>query len=179
MSRKGLIVVVSLVLFFGFGVGRLTAQKKPSLTPSLWSDKAPEDAATAVLDVSGTLASDGSWENIHVGRVYYLSGVKDKGEAIFNRYTGAKAVASDLVRIARVYAQAGDWEKASELYDRLLQLKPTDSDWLAEAGAWNNLNGNRDRAEELFARSVAKGSRSLKNSLTIAGSYIGVEPRVR
>ena len=179
MSRKAWVVVIGLVLLCGFGVGRLTAATKPSVTPSLWTGQSPEDAAKDLLDVSAMLAGDGSWESIQVGRVYYLSGNKGKGEAIFNRYTGAKAEAGDLVRIARAYAQAGEWQKAAEVYDRVIQLKPSDEDWLAEAGAWYNLNGNRDRAEELFARSVAKGSRSLKNALTIAGSYVGVEPRVR
>ena len=179
MSRKTLAVVIGLVLLFGFGVGRLTAAKKPQITPAVWTEQSPEEAAEALLDISVVLAGAGSWENIHVGRVYYLSGKKDEAEAIFARYTGDKALASDLVRIARVYAQAGEWEKGSELYDRVLQLKPTDGDWLAEAGAWHNLNGNRERAEELFARSFAKDSSSLRNSLTAAGSYGGVEPRQR
>jgi tetratricopeptide (TPR) repeat protein len=179
MSRKALAVVIGVVLLCGFGVGRLTAAKKPSITPALWTGQSPEDAVKALLDVSRTLAGTGSWESINVGRVYYLSGMKEEGEAIFKVYTGDKALASDMVRIARVYAQAGEWEKGSGLYDRVILLKPTDSDWLAEAGAWYNLNGNRQRAEELFARSFAKGSSSLKNALSAAGSYDGVEPRVR
>ena len=179
MSRRVSILVVALALSLGFGVGTLTAQKKTPVTPSAWEDKSPEEAAAAILEVSATLAGTGSWENIHMGRVFYLSGDTSRGEEVFNRYNGSGAKAGDLIRIARVYAQAGEWDKAAPLYDRVAELKPDDSDWMAEAGAWFNLNGDRRRAEELFTLSFAKSSKSLKNSLAAAGSYVGVEPRTR
>jgi tetratricopeptide (TPR) repeat protein len=179
MPRRTLVVVMGLVLLLGIGVGRLTAAKKPSVTPALWVDNSPEETAAALMAVASPLAGTGSWENINVGRVHYLSGNKTEGEAIFSRYTGDQAIASDMVRIARVYAQAKEWETAAKLYDRILQLKPTDADWLAEAGAWHNLNGDRDKAEELFARSFSRSSSSLRNTLAAAGSYAGVEPRQR
>jgi tetratricopeptide (TPR) repeat protein len=179
MSRRTSIVVVVATLLLGFGAGTLTAQKKMPITPSAWEGKSPEEAAAAILEVSATLVGTGSWENIHMGRVYYLSGEKAKAEEIFNRYSGAGAKAGDLIRIARVYAQAGEWDKAAPLYDRVVELKPTDSDWTAEAGAWFNLNGDRERAEELFTLSFAKSDKGFKNSLAAAGSYIGVEPRKR
>lgn len=179
MSRTLSIPLVTVTLLIGFGLGTLTAQKKMPVTPSVWEGKTPEEAAAAILEISATLAGTGSWENIHFGRVYYLSGDQTKGEEIFNRYNGPGAKASDLIRIARVYAQAGDWDKAAPLYDRVVELKPSDSDWLAEAGAWFNLNGDRERAEELFTLSFAKSDKGFKNSLTAAGSYIGVEPRQR
>ena len=70
MSRKAWVVVIGLVLLCGFGVGRLTAAKKSSVTPSLWTGQSPADAATVLLDVSAMLAGDGSWESIQGGRVY-------------------------------------------------------------------------------------------------------------
>ncbi len=57
-------------------------------------------------------------------------------------------------------------------------MAPKDEDWLAEIGAYYNLQGDREKAEELFGRSFERGS-SLKNTLAIAGSYIDVEPRRR
>jgi tetratricopeptide (TPR) repeat protein len=179
MSRRVTIVAVALALLLGFGVGTLTAQKKMPITPSTWQGKTPEEAAAAILEVSATLAGSGSWENIQMGRVYYLSGDKAKGEEIFNRYNGSGAKPSDLIRIARVYVQAGEWSKAAPLYDRVVELKPTDSNNTAEAGAWYNLNGDRERAEELFTLSFAKSDKGYKNSLSAAGSYLGVEPRRR
>ncbi len=57
-------------------------------------------------------------------------------------------------------------------------MAPKDEDWLAEIGAYYDLQGDREKAEELFGRSFERGS-SLKNTLAIAGSYIDVEPRRR
>jgi hypothetical protein len=55
----------------------------------------------------GDRSEAGSRQPAGGGRVYYLSGDTERAEAIFSRYTGAsKPAAGDLVRIARVYAQA-------------------------------------------------------------------------
>ena len=179
MQRKTTVALIVLALFLGFGIGNLAAPKKIPITPDLWEGKTPEEATGSILEVAVTLAGTGTWENINVGRIHYLSGEKEEGKAIFDRYTGASAKPGDLVRVARVYAQAGEWDKASPLYDRVLALKPTDEDWLTEAGAWYNLNGDREQAEKLFARSFAASPRTLRNALAAAGSYVGVEPRRR
>lgn len=182
MQGRITVVVVAFALLVGFGLGNLAAQKKakPSIMPSVWQGKSAAEAAAAMLETATVFAAEGSWENIHVGRVYYLSGDKDTAEAIFQRYQGgSKPNPGDLARIARVYAQAGDWDKAAPLYDKVLGLKANDADWMAEAGAWYNLNGDRERAETLFEQSFALESRSLNNTLNAAGSYVGVEPRKR
>ena len=38
----------------------------------------------------------------------------------------------DVIRIARVYAHAGDWAKAKPLFDLVIEMEPKDSDWLVE-----------------------------------------------
>jgi tetratricopeptide (TPR) repeat protein len=174
-----IVVCVVAVFVIGIGVGTL-AEKKPGVTSSAWSDKTPAEAADALLDLAVVFAEAGSWENIHVGRVYYLGGQKEKAEAIFARYTsGTKVAPGDLIRIARVYAQAGEWDKAGPLFERVIEASPKDEDWLIEAGAYYNLNGDRERAEELFDLGFALSSKSLKNTLSAAGSYVGVTPRRR
>jgi tetratricopeptide (TPR) repeat protein len=176
MTGRKLTAVAAVALLLGFVLGTLSAADL-TIVPDLWEGRTPEEASKALLEASAVLAGDGSWENIHLARVYYLSGDKDKGEAILQRYQGGEP--SDLVRIARVYAEAGDWDKAEALYDRVVALKPKDEDWLAEAGAWYNLNGSRERAEDLFRRSFDEAPKNLKNALAAAGSYVGVEPRDR
>lgn len=45
---------------------------------------------------------------------------------------------------------------------------------LAELGAMLNLNGMRPLAEETFKKSLAKDPGDVWNSITMAGSYVGV-----
>ena len=72
----------------------------------------------------------------------------------------------------------GEWDKARSAFDTVIAMKPKDADWLAEIGAYHNLQGDREKAEELFQRSFAAGN-SLNNVLNVAGSYVGVTPRKR
>ena len=65
------------------------------------------------------------------------------------------------------------------MFDQLTQLEPKDADWLVEAGAFYNLNGDREQAEELFERGFEQGPRSVKNALVAAGSFLGIAPRKR
>lgn len=43
-------------------------------------------------------------------------------------------------------------------------------------GAMLNLNGKRSLAEETFKQSIAKDPTDVWNSITMAGSYLGVRP---
>ena len=178
--KRGTIVVSLLAVFVvGIGVGTF-AQKKPSVTPAAWSGKSPAEATTALLELAEVFAGSGSWENIHVGRVYYLTGDTEKAEAIFSRYTGgAKVNNGDLIRIGRVYARAGDWDKAKPIFDKVLAMSSKDADWMVKIGAFYNIHGDREKAEELFAKSFALSGKSLKNTLAAASSYAGIEPRKR
>jgi tetratricopeptide (TPR) repeat protein len=91
----------------------------------------------------------------------------------------AKAEAGDWIRAGRLYYQAGEWDKAKSAFDKVVAMKPKDEDWLAEIGAYYNLQGDREKAEELFQRSFSLDPQSLNNLLTAAGSYVGVTPRKR
>ena len=162
-----------VVTVFVTGLSLGLFAKGKGLDPSTWSGREPGEAASVLLDLAIAEAGGGSWERIAVGRIHYLSGNTAEAEAIFSGYTGPKAEASDLIRIARVYVKAGDWEKARPLADRVVELAPDDRDWLVEVGAYYNLNGDRARAEELFARGFAKKA-DMWALLDAAGSYLEV-----
>jgi tetratricopeptide (TPR) repeat protein len=175
MRRSSLMIVIVLVFLVGTAVGVVVA-KKVTITPSMYMDKSPEEASTALLSVARGMAGSGSWENIHLARVYYLSDRKEEGQAILDRVLDGAA--SNSIRAGRLYYQAGEWDKARSVFDTVIAMKPKDADWLAEIGAYHNLQGDREKAEELFQRSFAAGN-SLNNVLNVAGSYVGVTPRKR
>ena len=178
MNRKAYFAV-TIAFLLGLAVATYAA-KKPGVTPSMWQGASPEDAAAALLERGKDFAGNGSWENIQVGRVLYMSGKKDEAEAIWDEYRSRpKLKADELVRIARAYAHADEWEKAKPLFDQVAQLEPKDTDWLVEIGAFYNLNGDRETAEMYFARGFEQEPRNLRNTLTAAGSYVGVPPRQR
>jgi tetratricopeptide (TPR) repeat protein len=161
-----------------FVVGAATgayAAKKVTVSQGLYVGKPPQEASANLLTAAKTLAEKGSWENIAVGRVYYLSGHKDQGQAIFDAAAGAKEP-GDWIRVGRVYYEAGEWDKARATFDKVLQLKPDDEDWLAEIGAYYVLKGDRAHGEELFNRSFAREPNSLWNALRAAAAYAKVAP---
>jgi tetratricopeptide (TPR) repeat protein len=165
------------VLLVGVAAGAFAA-KKITVGPESFRGKAPEAAAADLLAAARSLAEAGSYENIAVGRVLYLTGSRDEGQAIFDRYlSSAKVEAGDLIRVARVYREADDWERARPLFDRVLAMAPKDEDWAAEIGAYHLLAGDRARAEELFARSFAEDPSNLYNTLLVAGAFRGLDPR--
>ncbi|HEY0781400.1 MAG TPA: tetratricopeptide repeat protein [Thermoanaerobaculia bacterium] len=171
--RTVLIAAVAFVLGTAFGVA---AAKKGAVDPNVYTGKKPKEAAAALLDLARIQAEKGSWENIGVGRVYYLSGQKAEGQAIFDSVTAKKAEGGDWIRIGRVYWEAGEWDKAKVAFDKVLQDNPKDEDWLAEIGAYYQLKGDRAKAEELFTRSFKGEPTKLWNTLRAAGSYLGLKP---
>ena len=180
MRRHTTVFLLLGAFVVGAGVGLTVGKDKAEVSPAAWEGVSPQEAAANLLELSTALAGDGSWENINVARVYYLSGQQDKAKAVFDRYTtAAKPDPSDLIRIGRVYTQANEWDRAKPLFDQVVELAPKDEDWLIEIGSYYNLNGDRDRAEELFERGFSTAPRNLKNALNAAGSYIGVTPRLR
>lgn len=165
------------VLLVGVAVGAFAAGRV-RVGPDDFRGKEPDAVATDLLGAARILAEEGSYENIAVGRVLYLTGSRDEGQAIFDRcLSSAKVEAGDLIRVARVYREAGDWERARPLFDRVLAMAPEDEDWTAEIGAYHLLAGDRARAEELFARSFAEDPSNLYNTLLVAGAYRGLDPR--
>jgi len=176
MRSKRTVVAVALFTA-GVAVGAFAA-KKVTVSPSVWLGK---DSAAAAEDLLGTareLAEQGSYENIAVARVYYLSGRKAQGQEILDRVMAGKTKAGDVIRIARVYREAGEWEKARPLFDSVVVMEPKDEDWLAEIGGYYLLAGDRVHAEELFARSLAEDPSNLRNTLRMALAYLGLAPEV-
>ena len=88
--------------------------------------KPAKEAGLAALTAAEQLAGDGSWERIAVGRVYYLSGDKTRGQAIFDAVTSGKQNGGDWQRIGEVYAAAGDTKQANESFGKcLLSIQKT------------------------------------------------------
>jgi len=165
------------IALFVLGAAAGLAAAKVKVTPSAYSGKSKEDAAAALLQAGEQIAENGSWERIFVGRARYLGGDKAAGQAIFDSVLNSrKAEAGDYVRVARVYWEAGEWDKAKPMFDKVLAMEAKDVDWLAEIGAYYNLKGDRAHAEELFARSLAGDAANVYNVTKMAGSYLGVAP---
>jgi tetratricopeptide (TPR) repeat protein len=174
------------LLLFGlacFVVGALTpaglAQaKRPTYSPDLFKGKAAKEAAAALLDGALVLAENGSWERIAVGRAWYLSGNKAKGQEIFDAVTGSKKVEdSDWFRVGRIYAEAGEWDKAQAAFERVFTPRSEDDSGMIEYGAWANLNKDRAKAEALFERAMKRNPREFWHWVGAGGSYLGVRPQ--
>ena len=158
------------------GAGIATAKEKPRAEASMYHGKDAADAGRALLDIALKQAGKGSWERIGVGRAYYLGGYKAEGQAIFDALLNGKHEDSDVYRIARVYQEAGEWERAKPLFDRYLASNPNDEKGLAEVGAYYLLHGDRARAEQLFDRSFQASPDELWATLAAADADLGVKP---
>jgi tetratricopeptide (TPR) repeat protein len=168
-----------VVVFVVGGATGAYAAKKVTLSPGLFAGKPPAEAAANLLGAAKVLAEKGSWENIAVGRVYYLSGKKAEGQAIFDAVTGGgKSEPGDWIRIGRVYYEAGEWDKARPVFDKVLKMKPDDEDWLAEIGTYYILKGDRAQGEELLTRSYQREPNAFWNALKAAGAYLKVVPQI-
>lgn len=157
------------------------AQKKESKKPVFSPDLVKGDAkavAAVMLDGALQLAENGSWERIAVGRAWYLGGDKAKGQQIFDGVANAKGVErSDWIRLARVYAEAGEWDKAQAAFDKAFPATSDDDTGLVEYGALANLNKDRARAEALFNRAMKKNPGEFWHWVNVGGSYLGVRPQ--
>jgi len=173
--RRSTVTLIALVAFvLGAAAGVVWAKKV--VESSLYVGQPAEEAAANLLELAMVQAGKGSWERLRVARVYYLGGDRDEGRAIIDQITGAKPEASDWMRIGRIYEQAGEWDAAKEAFEKVLAAKPDDEDWLAEIGAYSNLHGEREQAEEYFRRSFAEDPGNERNTSNMAGSYLGVRP---
>lgn len=156
----------------------LAQARRPAFSPDLYHGKDPKAAAQALLDGAVQLAGTGSWERIAVGRVYYLSGDKTKGQQFFDDVTsGKKVAASDWFRIGRVYSEAHEWDKAVVAFDKALALDPDDDSGTIEYGALANLNHDRGKAESMFAKALGQNPKEFWHWVNSAGSYLGVAPQ--
>ncbi|MCL1634801.1 tetratricopeptide repeat protein [Luteimonas sp. SX5] len=171
------IAAAAAAIFFvaGIGVG-YGAKLRP--TPQTYRDKAPQEAAQALLLIAQAQSGkNGSWERIGAGRVYYLGGFKAQGQEIFDHIFNGKHEDSDEYRIARVYAEAGDWQKAKPIFDRYLTKNPKDARAFAEVAARYLLQGDRTTAEQLFDRAIDLDDEDPWVTEPMAGAYLGVKPQ--
>jgi len=179
MKQSHLVGVGVVCFFVGALVQAGLAQtRKPAFSPDLLKGKAAKEAATVLLEGALQLAEGGSWERIAVGRAWYLGGDKAKGQEIFDAVTGGKKVAdSDWFRLGRVYAEAGEWDKASAAFERALAMNTGDDSGMIEYGALANVNDDRAKAEALFEKAMKKHPREFWHWVTAGASYLGVRPQ--
>jgi tetratricopeptide (TPR) repeat protein len=172
------ITAAAAAILFVAGIGVGFAAQKLRPTPATYHEKAPRDAGRALLDAALVQAGkNGSWERIGAGRVYYLGGFKAEGQAIFDSLLAGKHADSDVYRIARVYAEAGEWQKAKPLFDRFVAANPDDAKGLAEVGAHYMLQGDRATAERMFDRALEIEDGDPWMTEHMAGAYLGVRPQ--
>jgi len=139
--------------------------------------KSDKDAGYAALAEAEHLANGGSWELIAVGRVYYLSGEKARGQALFDTVMNGKTGGSDFERIADVYADAGENDKASALYEKMLAIDPKDDSSQALVGTWYMRIGQREKGEALLARALERRPSDSGYYVRAAESLLGVAAR--
>jgi tetratricopeptide (TPR) repeat protein len=173
MKTSKIIGIATAFFAIGFLAASIWAKSQP-VDPATFLGKEPKEAAAVLLSVAEAQAGDGSWELIAVGRLYYLSGDKAKGQIIFDKVAKV-AKKDDWERIAKVYMEAGEWDKAEPVLQKVLTLAKEDDSSQSLLGSFYNLKGQRGKAEELFSKSLKKGD-SIWNTLNAAGSYLGIQP---
>ena len=174
MKSTSAVLVAAISLTLGVGIGMAAKLKGAGI--SVITGKPDQEAGFAALAEAERLAGKGSWELIAVGRVYYLSGDRAKGETFFTRATSGKQTAGDYQRIAEIYAEAGDAAKAEENYGKMLVLDPEDDSQRAEVGAWYIRIGQRAKAEQYLAKAFSMGHNDPSNYIRAAEGLLGVQP---
>jgi tetratricopeptide (TPR) repeat protein len=155
----------------------LAQGKKPSFDATIFEGSA-RAVGTKFLEGALVLAEQGSWERIAVGRAWYLGGDKVKGQQIFDGVTSSRKVeGSDWFRIGRAYAEAGEWPKAVEAFDKAMAMNADDDSGSIEYGAFANVNNDRVKAEGLFRTAIQKKPKEFWHWVNAGGSYLGVKPQ--
>ena len=174
--RPILVVAVAVIsLLLGVSIGFAAKYKGAGI--EVIRGKSDKDAGYAALTEAEHLANGGSWELIAVGRVYYLTGDKARGQALFDLVANGKAGGSDLERIADVYAEAGENDKASAHYERMLAIDPKDDSSQALLGAWYMRIGQRERGEMLLGQALQRRPNASDYYLRAAESLLRVPAR--
>jgi predicted Zn-dependent protease len=175
MKKVAVAVMAAACLTAGVGIGYAAKTKGPGMT--LVTGKPAKEAGIAALKEAERLAEGGSWELIQIARVYYLSGDKATGQAMLDKVLSTSKESSDWVRIARVYAEAGENAKAEELFLRVVAADPKDDSGQAEVGAWYIRTGQREKGEELLAKAFARNSEEIWHYVRAGEAYMGVSPK--
>ena len=172
MNRVRILLLCAACVVGGMHLGAWASQKADM---SLLQGKSPKEAGLAALVEAERVAGKGSWERIGVGRVYYLSGDKAKGQALFDSVINGKPERSDWQRIGAVYAEAGETAKAEECFLKVL-TDPKDDTGASEIGAWYVRTGQREKGEALFAKALARNPGEVWHWVRAAEAYLGVKP---
>jgi Flp pilus assembly protein TadD len=163
------------MLLLVLAVAGVLAQKK-KVDSSLWIGSSPESAAQHLLDTAKNQAGKDFTSNLAIARVLYLAGKTDEADAIVTPMLGKKADPAILMGIGRIHYEVGEWDRAKSMFEEVMRRAPKESTWIAEIGAYYNLQGDRTRAEQLFARSFDIAPADLGSTVMAAGSYVGVAP---
>lgn len=169
MKQNHVFIFAAICLLFGFSLG-LAAKSKP-LGAQAFLGKAPKEAGLAALAEAERL-DNGSWELIGIGRVYYLSGDKAKGQELFDRATSKKPERSDWQRIGNVYAEAGENDKAEGCFQKALDRE--DDTGQSQVGAWYVRTGQREKGEELFKKALDRNPDDVWHYVRAAEAYLEV-----
>jgi tetratricopeptide (TPR) repeat protein len=176
MRINSVAVISTISLLLGVSIGFAAAKYKGAGIDVI-RGKSDKDAGLAALAEAEHLASGGSWELIAVGRVYYLTGEKARGQALFDFVTNGKPGGTDFERIAGVYAEAGENDKASAMYEKMLAIDPKDDSSQAEVGAWYIRIGQRAKGEALLAQALQRRPNEPGYYMRAAESLLGVPDR--
>jgi tetratricopeptide (TPR) repeat protein len=161
-------------LLLGVGLGIAARERGGGM--AVMTGKSLQDAGAAALVEAERLAGKGSWERIAVGRVYYLSGNKPRGQALFDTVTSNKPEGSDWQRIGEVYAEAGENDKAADCFTKALANSPKDDTGQAEIGAWYIRIGQREKGEALLTQAFTRGPDEVWHYIAAAQGYLNVPP---
>jgi thioredoxin-like negative regulator of GroEL len=174
MAGVGLVCfLMGLIVQVGFAQNR-----KPAFTADMIQGKDANAAASTLLDNALQLAGTGSWERIAVGRAWYLGGDKAKGQQIFDSVTtGKKVASSDWVRIARVYTESNEWDKAKVAFEKVLAMEPDDDTTAIELAGFANVHKDRATADAQFIKVMTKSKSDFWHFVNAGGSYLGVKPQ--
>ncbi|MGH8175759.1 MAG: tetratricopeptide repeat protein [Steroidobacter sp.] len=174
MKKVVVAVLATACLMLGVGIGYAAKSKGPGMT--LIAGKPAKEAALAALQEAERRAGDGSWELIGVGRVYYLSGDKARGQALLDKVINGDAGASDWHRIGQLYAEAGENAKAEAFFQKALAAEPEDDRGQAEVGAWYIRTGQREKGEELLTRAFAENPDEMWHYVRTAEAFLNIAP---
>src|ERR1700734_2256519 len=105
MKPISVVLIAAISLLLGVSIGFAAKYKGAGI--DVIRGKSDKDAGLAALAEAEHLANGGSWELIAAARVYYLTGDKAHGQALFDIVTNGKPGGADFERIAAVYAEAG------------------------------------------------------------------------
>ena len=172
MKLTWVAAIAAISLTRGVGIGFAARPEGAGVT--VITGKSDQEAARAALAEAERLTSKGYQELIAIGRVYYLSGDKAKGDALFARVIGVKKTSTVYQLIADMYAEAGENAKAEENYSKMLGLESESGSQEADVGAWYIRTGQRARGEEHLGRAFRLDPHEPAHYIHAAQSLLGI-----